>query len=109
MSIVLLIILLIVAAFAIVIICLYNRRKHNGGWCRKKVVIGPDTKKEAEVNLPPVSLKRLRLKPLMSFNYDKGKTSMEMLANEYETVNYKVRLDDRGSSIYSNAHSNHTN
>ena len=48
----------------------------------------------------------MRLKPLLSFTYDNGKTSMEMLAGEYETVQYKVRFDEQGDSVYSRANSN---
>lgn len=34
-------------------------------------------------------LKRVRLKPLLSFTYEKGKTTIEMLDGEYETVQYQ--------------------
>ena len=47
--------------------------------------------------MQPVSLKRVRLKPLLSFKHDKGKTSIEMLAGEYETVLYSIRQDDSQS------------
>ena len=44
-----------------------------------------------------VSLKRVGLKPLLSFTHDEGKTSIEMLAGEYETVLYSIRQDDSQS------------
>ena len=48
--------------------------------------------------MPPVGLKRVRLKPLMSFTSDgKGKTKVDLIAGEYETVMYKVRDLEDGS------------
>ena len=43
-----------------------------------------------------VNLKRVRLKPLMSFTSDgKGKTDVDMIAGEYQTVMYKYHeVDD---------------
>ena len=53
----------------------------------------------------PVALQRVRLKPLLSFTYDKGKTSIEMLSNEYETIQYKVQYEDNNESCYSHVNS----
>ena len=82
-ALILLIVLILMAAAAVVVICIYNKRKQPGqGCCRKKLQIDPKTRArinpdksdQAAEGKPPVSLKRVRLKPLLSFTYEKGKT-----------------------------------
>ena len=107
-ALVLLIVLVVLAVIAIVLFIVFSKKQSSAHICCKPKVsidIKQQTPEALAKSLQPGNSRRVRLKPLLSFNFDgeKGTTKVDIIAGEFETIQYRSRsafgdLDFSGQS-----------